>query len=113
MNTHRAARSAILALCGLVILTCSVAPTTAADWPQWRGPNRSGHTDETDLPLTWDGKTKENILWKVQSDFGHSTPIVLGDRVILSGSVRKMPKDPENIAAKQTHRVTCYKTADG
>jgi hypothetical protein len=63
----------------------------AGNWPQWRGLDRSGYTDEVDLPLTWDGKKQENVLWKVPADFGHSSPIVWGDRVFLSASVRKMP----------------------
>src|SRR5437016_1605601 len=36
----------------------------AGDWPGWRGPTGLGYTDEKDLPLTWNGKTGQNILWK-------------------------------------------------
>ena len=38
----------------------------AGDWPGWRGPTGLGYTDEKALPLTWNGKTGENVVWKVQ-----------------------------------------------
>ena len=38
----------------------------AENWPCWRGPTGMGYTDEKDLPLTWNGKTGENIVWKVR-----------------------------------------------
>ncbi len=48
-----------------VSLWLAILPTiTAGDWPGWRGPTGMGYTDEKDLPLTWNGKTGENILWK-------------------------------------------------
>jgi outer membrane protein assembly factor BamB len=86
---------------------------SAGEWPQWRGPQRSGHTDEDNLPLTWDGKTQDNVLWKAAADFGHSSPIVCGDRVFLTASVRKLPKGSDQTAANQLHRVACYRTTDG
>ena len=36
----------------------------AANWPQFRGPTGLGYTEEKNLPLTWNAKTGENILWK-------------------------------------------------
>jgi outer membrane protein assembly factor BamB len=98
---------------GVAVLLCSVGLCSAADWPQWRGPQRSGHTDEVDLPLTWDGKKQDNVLWKVAVDFGHSSPIVCGQRVFLSASVRKLPKGPDQKADNHQHRVVCYRTTDG
>jgi len=64
----------------------SVASTSvrAGDWPQWRGPNFNGSTDEENLPSDW-SKT-ENIAWSVTlPGVAASTPIVCGDRVFLSG----------------------------
>ena len=85
----------------------------AADWPQWRGPVRSGHSAEAGLPVTWGGADKENVLWKVPSDFGHSSPIVWGERLFLSASVRKLPKVSDQTADNQQHRVACFRTTDG
>ena len=66
----------------------------AGDWPGWRGPTGLGYTDEKDLPLTWNGKKGENIVWKSaipgggsKGDFrapGHSCPIVWKDRVFIT-----------------------------
>jgi outer membrane protein assembly factor BamB len=95
------------------LMLFSAHPCPAGGWPQWRGPRRSGHTDEVGLPLTWDGKRRENVLWKVAADFGHSSPIVWGERVFLTASVRKLPKGSDQAADNQRHRVACYRTADG
>jgi outer membrane protein assembly factor BamB len=98
---------------GAGLLFVSAGLCWAGDWPEWRGPQRSGHTDEAGLPLTWDGKKQENVLWKVAADFGHSSPIVWGERVFLSASVRKVPKGPDQTADNQQHRVVCYRTTNG
>jgi outer membrane protein assembly factor BamB len=103
----------LVTLAGVVWLLFSAGLCSAENWPQWRGPQRSGQTDEIDLPLTWNGKTKENVLWKVPADFGHSSPIVWGERVFLSASVRKLPKGSDEKADNQQHRVVAYRTADG
>ena len=85
----------------------------AADWPQWRGPERSGHSTEKNLPLTWGGPEKANVRWKVPVDFGHSSPIVLGDRIYFTASVKRLPKEKNDLAEFQTHRVACHAVADG
>lgn len=56
----------------------------AADWPQWRGPERNGISKETGLLKEWPVKDGPKLLWQ-RSDigFGYSTPAVLGDRLYL------------------------------
>jgi outer membrane protein assembly factor BamB len=103
----------IVGCCTMALVHIFAHPCMAADWLQWRGPERSGHTDEINLPLTWDGKTKENVLWKVPADFGHSSPIVYDGRVIVTGSVRKVPKASDQLAENHQHRVVCYRAGDG
>jgi len=85
----------------------------AGDWPQWRGPLRSGYADEVDLPLTWDGKSQDNVLWKVPADFGHASPVVRGEQVFLAGSARRNPRGKDNEAANHLHRIVCFRTTDG
>ena len=70
-----------------VILTLVAgASITAADWPQWRGPNGTGATSETNLPVRW--SASENVLWKAPiGGLGVSTPIVSGDRVFVTSQV--------------------------
>jgi outer membrane protein assembly factor BamB len=99
--------------CAVVLVLFSAALCSAGNWPQWRGPERSGHTEEANVPLRWDGKKQENVLWKIAADFGHSSPIVWGQRLFLSASVRKLPKGSSEEANNQQHRVVCYRTTDG
>src|SRR5215472_14928719 len=55
----------------------------AADWPQWRGPQRDGVSQETGLLKEWP-KEGPKLLWQ-QKDigFGYSTPAVAGSRLYL------------------------------
>jgi outer membrane protein assembly factor BamB len=106
------AQPSLLAWYGGVLLLLA-GLCAAGDWPQWRGPQRSGHSDEKDLPLTWDGKTRENVLWKAAADFGHSSPIVRGERVFLTASVNKVGGAASLLAVNQQHRVVWYRTTDG
>src|SRR3954469_13308374 len=56
----------------------------ATDWPCWRGPHGNGiASPEQAPPLRW-GKA-DNVLWKMAiPGRGHSSPIVVGDRVIVT-----------------------------
>lgn len=73
------------------------------DWPGWRGPNTDGVAPEAAAPPTrWD--TTENILWKAPvPGRGHSSPIVVGDRVILTTADE----------ATGTQSVLCYDRGTG
>lgn len=63
-----------------------VSSVTAADWPAWRGPNGTGATTETGLPVTW--SASENVVWKAPiSGLGVSTPIVAGGQVFVTSQV--------------------------
>lgn len=60
---------------------------TAADWPQWRGPTADGVSTETGFPTEWDGAKGTNVAWKVKlPGAGNSSPVVMGDDVILTAS---------------------------
>jgi outer membrane protein assembly factor BamB len=106
-----------------IALVClaTVAPVRALagdNWPSWRGPTGMGLSDETGLPLTWGGKGQENILWKsplfpsdrVHRDQNQSSPIVWGERVIVTASYW-----PEGISQKEfpEHHVLCFSSTDG
>ena len=56
---------------------------TPGDWPQFRGPDGQGHSDERGLPLNW-SETK-NVRWKVViPGKGWSSPVIQGDRIWLT-----------------------------
>ncbi len=70
---------------GVVVVACVWA--RGADWPQWRGPNLNGSSEEVNLPEKLDPGS--NMLWCVEMPgHGAGTPIVWGERVFV-GSVDK------------------------
>jgi outer membrane protein assembly factor BamB len=65
---------------GLVTLA---AP--AADWPQWRGPNRDGISKETGLLQSWP-KDGPKLAWTFSNaGIGYSGPAVVAGRLYLTG----------------------------
>lgn len=54
----------------------------ASEWPQFRGPNASGVSEETKLPL--DFGPDRNVVWKTAVPPGHSSPSVGEDKIFLS-----------------------------
>jgi outer membrane protein assembly factor BamB len=59
---------------------------TAHDWPQWRGPERTGVSRETGLLKQWP-KDGPKLLWKaIGLGGGYSTPSVAQGRVFVMGS---------------------------
>ncbi|HEY2951147.1 MAG TPA: PQQ-binding-like beta-propeller repeat protein [Verrucomicrobiae bacterium] len=71
-----------------VILGLCCAPTTvgAVDWPQWRGPNRDGISQEKGLLKEWP-KEGPKLLWRIgDAGSGYSTPAVVGEGVYLLGN---------------------------
>jgi outer membrane protein assembly factor BamB len=68
-------------LMGLGVLCPAVV--FGADWPQWRGPHRDGHSSETGLLKEWP-KEGPKVLWKVGDlGLGYSTPSIVGKRIYL------------------------------
>jgi outer membrane protein assembly factor BamB len=74
-TTSRRRRAAFVTL--LLLLAAGML---AANWPQWRGPHRDGIA-ALDRKGPWPQKL--NQLWKVEVGEGHSSPIVVGDRIFL------------------------------
>lgn len=80
----------------IALLAAAVAPLSAADdWPHWRGPHATGVSSESGLPLKWDAKT--NVAWSAAlAGQGVSTPIIVGDRVIVTSQVGAGVRRPGN-----------------
>src|SRR5262245_57439203 len=73
----------------LLLLTACLGgvtlPALAADWPQWRGPNRDAVSKETGLLKEWP-KAGPKLLWTARNTgVGYSTPAVVGDRLYVLG----------------------------
>jgi outer membrane protein assembly factor BamB len=114
MNTLLRCLLVSLSPCLLVFSTCQ-----AGDWPGWRGPTGQGLCDDKDLPLTWGGKERQNVLWKMplpgqegraEQDQNQSSPIVVRGRVFVTGSYW-----PRGTGTKEfpEHHVACYQAGDG
>ena len=72
-------------LLSAAFLVLAVTVVTAADWPQFRGPNRDGVSKETGLLQEWP-KDGPRLLWTYdQAGLGYSGPSVVGDRLYTTG----------------------------
>jgi outer membrane protein assembly factor BamB len=59
---------------------------STSDWPQWRGPERDGISQESGLLKQWP-KEGPKLLWQVNDiGDGYSTPSVVGTRIYLMGN---------------------------
>ncbi len=64
--------------------------TAAADWPHWRGPNANGVSEARGVPVEW--AAGKNVRWKAPLEgVGTSTPIIVGDQVIVTMQIGKNP----------------------
>ena len=74
-------RGVTLAAAALLV----AAGALAADWPQWRGPDRDGKSPETGLLKSWSGGGPRQ-LWKVSGiGKGFSSPSIAGGKVFITG----------------------------
>lgn len=68
---------------GLISVLLWPVPVSAADWPHWRGPERSGVTSD---PSGWDGTSWiADEAWEISVGEGSSSPVVVDDRVYFTG----------------------------
>ena len=80
-------KEAFLAWSQVLLLWLALAPAppaaspAAADWPQWRGPNRDGRVQGFNAPRAWPKTLREQ--WKVTVGVGHSSPLLVGDRLYV------------------------------
>jgi outer membrane protein assembly factor BamB len=79
------------AFCWLVACVLVSSEIAAQNWTQWRGPSSSGVSSEARLPTTW--STTQNIAWRASlAGLGTSSPIVWGDRVIVTSQIGNAPR---------------------
>src|SRR5262245_36644648 len=82
----------------LVFAVSATALLRGNDWPEWRGPNRTGVSTETGLPEKW-SPAGENLAWKVEYG-GRSGPVVFGDHLYLQNTSAS--------GATEQERVMCF-----
>ena len=78
--------TAVAAFClcfSAVSVTGSANLGSTSDWPQWRGPERNGISNESGLLKQWPAEGPK-LLWQVNDiGDGYSTPAVVGNRIYL------------------------------
>ena len=77
--------SPLFRLLPAALLLAVVTPSRAADWPQWRGPNRDGVSAETGWNTAW-AAGGPKVLWKTNVGIGCSSFSVVGDHVFTMGN---------------------------
>jgi outer membrane protein assembly factor BamB len=91
-----------------LLLLASITPAPAAflgrdeasgparpvrNWPSFRGPAASGIAEGYATPATWNVEQTRNVQWKTPiPGLGHSSPIVWGDRVFVTGAISGQEK---------------------
>jgi outer membrane protein assembly factor BamB len=82
------------------------------DWPWWRGPNSDGKSrDDQSPPTEW--SESKNIIWHAEvPGRGHSSPIVVGERVLLTtadqGAQKQMLVCFDRKTGKEMWRTTLH-----
>jgi len=84
-NNHRPRR--IILKIAIPVITLSLAPVAltrvgSEDWSQFRGPNGSGVSETTGLPVEF-GPGK-NMVWKTELPPGHSSPVLTRNRIFVT-----------------------------
>lgn len=99
------------------------APATA-NWPQFRGPNASGISDDP-APLTWNVQTGENIRWQTPiPGLGHAGPVIWENHIYIATAVKPGAKpkfrtgiygDINSYTETEPHqwRLLCLNKSDG
>ncbi len=99
----------------MCLLFCIVAvrPLVGADWPQFRGPRGDGVSVAVEVPLTW--SDAEGLAWRTPLPGpGSSSPIVFGDRVLVTCYSGYGIRDAANGAKEGLERhLVCARLTDG
>ncbi len=86
---------------GVAMMLAASSFGEAGDWSRFRGPNGSGISQTTRVPVEW---TEEDYNWKAKlPGAGHSSPVVWGNRIFVSCSD----------ADTARRAILCLRTADG
>lgn len=74
----------LLIACGVL---AAADPSSAANWPRFRGPNGTGTADDKDIPAQW---TEKDIVWKTSlPGTGNSSPVIWEDKIFLQSADAK------------------------
>jgi len=73
---------------------CFQGSVLGGDWAQFRGPNNSGVGSESQAPSQW--SDTRNLAWTREiPGYGWSSPIVVGDKLIVTTAICENQKRPQ------------------
>lgn len=113
-------------ICCCLSLVLAVSQASAAEWPQWRGPDGQGHSTAKNLPLTW--SESENVVWKTEvPGKGWSSPVIEGTQIWMTAAIESAASEAEkqkrlaantgnqplNISGKLSLRAICLDRESG
>ncbi len=115
MPKSSVARKILLAgVVALAVTAASIAPATGDEWTRFRGPNGSGISSATGLPVEFGPET--NVVWKSDVPFGRSSPAVGTERVFLTaiedGKLVTVALDPSGGEILWRREIVRGKAAD-
>ena len=85
----------------LILVQLTWADLRAQEWTRFRGPNGSGVTSATGIPVTW---TESDYNWKIDLPVqGSSSPVLWGKQIFLTG----------DDAEKKSRSILCIDAASG
>ncbi len=99
---------------------------SAADWPQWRGPEGQGHSSATNLPLTW--SESQGVVWRTAiPGRGWSSPVIEGSQIWMTTAIESEASEEEkkkrraantgdqplNISGRLSLRAVCVERNSG
>jgi outer membrane protein assembly factor BamB len=71
-----------LLVAGLSVSTMADQAARSGEWARFRGPNGSGVSAAANVPIEF--SPTKNLQWRLPLPAGHSSPILLGDRIYLT-----------------------------
>lgn len=84
-SMHSLSKVFVLVLLSLAGLVLSAASLAAADWPQWRGPDRNGKSSESGLLTVWPEGGPPLVYRASGLGNGYASLAVVGERVYTTG----------------------------
>jgi outer membrane protein assembly factor BamB len=82
-------RDSFFCLTFIAILLVPACFTLSDEWPQWRGPSRSGHAPpHAPVPASFPEEPK--VIWKIKTGPGHSGPVVSQGKLIYTDEQENM-----------------------
>ena len=83
---------------GIALSFALLSVGRSEDWPQFRGPNGTGVSVDSPIPLEW--SSDKHIAWKAPvPGAGWSQPVIVGNLVFVTSAITDRPRQPKDYAS--------------